>query len=180
MNPREAMQDERKSVIAPLQKLPILFSVSLITKADAMVHQNSYTDAYANPNGPGDARPTALQIIRDNGVVNKWPGKVVLITGGNTGIGFETAKAMHATGADVFITARTEEKAQLALSELSKSSEGTGKLDYIVMDMDAFANVRQAAQDFLNKSNKLNILINNAGRGDPTCCRIQRLLRVMS
>lgn len=41
---------------------------------------NPYTPAHENPQGEGDARPTALQIIQDEGLVNNMPGKVMLVT----------------------------------------------------------------------------------------------------
>ncbi len=66
----------------------------------------SYEAAHANVNGAGDGRPTAMDIIKDEGLVDKLQGKVFLITGGNSGIGVETARAIYATGAHVYITSR--------------------------------------------------------------------------
>lgn len=66
----------------------------------------SYEKAHADVNGPGDARPTAMDIIKDEDLVDKLQEKVFLITGGNSGIGVETARAIYATGAHVFITSR--------------------------------------------------------------------------
>ena len=66
----------------------------------------SYDAAHAEVNGAGDARPTAMDIIKDEDLVDKLQGKVFLITGGNSGIGVETARAIYATGAHVFITSR--------------------------------------------------------------------------
>ncbi|KAF2655005.1 putative short-chain dehydrogenase [Lophiostoma macrostomum CBS 122681] len=123
-----------------------------------------YAESFAQPQGPGDARPTALQVIRDNDLVNKWTGRVVLITGATSGIGIETARALHATGADVYITARNAEKAFGVITDIRNSSEGRGALVAIDMDMDSLDSVKKAAKDFLTESDgKLNILINNAG-----------------
>ena len=66
----------------------------------------SYEAAHANATGAGDGRPTAMDIIKDEGLVDKLQGKVFLITGGNSGIGVETARAIYATGAHVYITSR--------------------------------------------------------------------------
>ena len=66
----------------------------------------SYEAAHAEVKGAGDARPTAMDIINDENLVDKLQGKVFLITGGNSGIGVETARAIYATGARVFITSR--------------------------------------------------------------------------
>jgi NAD(P)-dependent dehydrogenase (short-subunit alcohol dehydrogenase family) len=122
-----------------------------------------YAELYASPKGPGDARPTALQIVRDNDLFNKWTDKVVLVTGATSGLGIETARALHATGADVFITARNNKKAQGAIDDIKKSSKGSGKLEVIQVDMNSFDSVKKAARAFLAKSSKLNILVNNAG-----------------
>ncbi|KAF9871034.1 putative short-chain dehydrogenase [Colletotrichum karsti] len=122
-----------------------------------------YADLHANPKGPGDARPTALQIISDSNLANKWTDKVILITGGTSGIGLETARALFTTGADVYITARDSTKAKTAVEDITKSSEGRGKLEVIDMDMNSLESVKNAAKVFLEKSSKLNVLINNAG-----------------
>lgn len=58
-----------------------------------------YASVHNNPQGEGDARPTALQIIKDEGLINKMTDKVMLVTGSSSGIGIETVRALHATGA---------------------------------------------------------------------------------
>lgn len=123
-----------------------------------------YATQFSNPKGPGDARPTALQIINDNDLTNKWADKVALVTGGTSGLGTETARALVATGAHVFITARDLQKAQGVVDSILKSSEGAGKLEVIEMDMNSLDSVKKAAQTFLSKSTKLNILVANAGK----------------
>lgn len=125
---------------------------------------NPYTEHFTDPKGPGDARPTALQIIHDNDLLNKWTGKVILVTGATSGLGVEITRALLATGADVFITARDLKKAQGVIDDILKSSEGGGKLEVIEMDMNSLDSVKKAAQAFLARSSRLNILVNNAGR----------------
>jgi hypothetical protein len=64
---------------------------------------NLYATAHESPQGEGDARPTALQIIHDEGLVNKMTDKVMLVTGSSSGIGIETVRALHSTGAYIFM-----------------------------------------------------------------------------
>lgn len=119
-----------------------------------------YTTAHANPQGAGDARPTALQIIRDEGVEGKLGGKLIVITGSSSGIGLETARALSATGATLFLTARNVKMAETALAGVLEA----GRVSLVEMDNNSFASIRAAAGSILKKSNnKVNILINNAG-----------------
>ena len=122
-----------------------------------------YAEHYVQPKGPGDARPTALQVIKDQDLLGKWTDKVALVTGGTSGIGVDTARALYATGAHVFITGRDLNKAQGVIEGILESTEGSGKIEAIEMDMDSLDSVKAAARDFLAKSDKLNILVNNAG-----------------
>lgn len=62
---------------------------------------------FSNPSGPGDSRPTAFQIIKDHNLINNWVGRTVLIIGGSIGLGLETARTLHATGANIYITEET-------------------------------------------------------------------------
>ncbi|EHL01877.1 putative Short-chain dehydrogenase TIC 32, chloroplastic [Glarea lozoyensis 74030] len=119
-----------------------------------------YAEAHKNPAGPGDARPTALQIIKDEGVEGKLVGKVIVITGTSSGIGIETARALALTGARLFLVARDLGKAEKALEGIYTP----GKDELIEMDNTSLGSVRTAAKTILEKSNnQVNILINNAG-----------------
>ena len=123
-----------------------------------------YETAHDSTDGPGDARPTAMQIIKDEGLSGKLEGKVFLITGANSGIGVETARAIHATGADVFMTSRNLENGQKVASEIMASNSGSkGKIDVLQLQLDSLQSVRECAADFLSRSKRLNVLINNAG-----------------
>jgi len=65
-----------------------------------------YAHTFTKPEGPGDARPTALQIVQDEGHTGKLIEKVFLVTGVSSGIGIETMRALYATGGHVFGTVR--------------------------------------------------------------------------
>ncbi|KAL4874320.1 NAD(P)-binding protein [Aspergillus karnatakaensis] len=124
---------------------------------------NPYAAQHASPQGPGDSRPTALQIIQDNNLLDAWGDKVALVTGGTSGIGLETALALHATGARVFITARDEKKGADAVEHIRAHSTGKGGVEFITLDLDSLDSVKEGAREFLRRSSRLNILVNNAG-----------------
>jgi len=118
-----------------------------------------YAEAHASPNGPDDTRPSALQIIKDEGLENKLTSKVALITGCSSGIGIDTARALSATGAKVYCCVRNPAKGSAALADILSP----GRVELLTLDLNSLASVRACAKDFLSKSQKLNILINNAG-----------------
>ncbi|KAI0974424.1 hypothetical protein F4678DRAFT_458391 [Xylaria arbuscula] len=123
--------------------------------------EDRYREAHKNPRGPGDARPTALQIIKDEQRDDGSLGdKVILITGCSSGLGIETARALKATGATLFLTARNLEKAKGALGDIL---DGGKRVHLLRLDLESLASVRACAEEFSGKSQTLNILIANAG-----------------
>lgn len=123
-----------------------------------------YHDSHINPNGPGDARPTAQQIVEDEGLTGKLSDKVMLVTGASSGIGIETAAALHATGATVFATARDLVKGQKVIDEiLARDPSNKAPIHLVKMELDSLESVKAGAAEILSKSDKMNIVINNAG-----------------
>ncbi len=105
--------------------------------------------------------------MADENLVGELSNKVILITGCSSGLGIETARALHATGAHLFITARDVKKGQEVVNDIVTSNSGvTAKADVLKLDLDSLQSVRECASNFLSKSKQLNILINNAGK----CC----------
>ncbi|KAI0325825.1 NAD(P)-binding protein [Cubamyces sp. BRFM 1775] len=86
-------------------------------------------------------------------------GKVFLITGGNTGLGFATAKVLLARNARVYITSRDRERGQQALHTLRRISESIYVLDLDLADLHS---VRKVAYEFMRRERQLHVLINNA------------------
>ena len=113
----------------------------------------------ANLKGPGDARPTAQQIIDDNDLRGKLTDKVFFVTGTSSGIGIHTVAALKSTGAKVYATARNLDKARTALKDILEP----GKVELLQLDTGDFSSVRACAKEFLSKESRLNQLINNAG-----------------
>jgi NAD(P)-dependent dehydrogenase (short-subunit alcohol dehydrogenase family) len=89
-------------------------------------------------------------------------GKTAIVTGANTGLGFETALGLFEAGAQVVLACRTLEKAQDTKDRLQLQS-GKGKLETGVLDLSSLKSVKQFADTFLEKHRQLDILINNAG-----------------
>ena len=71
-----------------------------------------YTEAHRDEviSGRGDARPPALQIVRDNDLLGRMSDKVILITGCSSDIGIKTARALKATGVRLYLTGRDPQK----------------------------------------------------------------------
>ena len=122
-----------------------------------------YAAVHDNPQGPGDARPTAEQVGRDQDLIGNMPGKTVLVTGGTAGLGTETARVLHMTGAKIFITARSAAKGVQVASTISKANPENPAVEVVEMDLNSLASVRAGANDFLKRSSQLNVLITNAG-----------------
>ncbi|KAL2875645.1 hypothetical protein SGCOL_009106 [Colletotrichum sp. CLE4] len=120
---------------------------------------SKYASSHVSPQGPGDARPTALQIIKDEGLKGKLSDKVVLITGCSSGLGVETARALLGTGATLYLAVRIPAKARAALGVMSQND----RVHLLTLDLNDLSSVRACAADFATKSKTLNILINNAG-----------------
>ena len=103
--------------------------------------------------------------MQDEGLIDKLAGKVFLVTGCSSGIGVETARALHATGADVYMTVRDVAKGKEVIADIrSTNAAHKGALELVEMEMGSLQSVRAAAADFLRRSGgKLNVLVNNAG-----------------
>ncbi|KAJ5201120.1 hypothetical protein N7449_005923 [Penicillium cf. viridicatum] len=118
-----------------------------------------YTQAFLEQNGPGDARPTALDILKDNDRIDSMKDKVFLLTGSSGGIGIETGRALAATNGKVYLGVRDLEKGKQALEEILEP----GRVELLELDIGSMESVRTAAKTFLSKSTQLNVLVNNAG-----------------
>jgi len=126
-----------------------------------------YLARHANLRGIGDERPTALEIVQDLNATGKLNDAVVLITGCSAGLGVQTARALYQTGAKLYLTSRNVEKGQAAIKSIIKDAPAGQKIEFLNMDLGDLDSVRSAAAEFKSRSNRLNILINNAGKS--TC-----------
>ncbi|MCP4357661.1 MAG: SDR family NAD(P)-dependent oxidoreductase [Chloroflexi bacterium] len=101
---------------------------------------------------------------------NKWTlqdipnlaGKVIIVTGANSGLGLESTKAFAAKGATVVMACRNMSKAEKAKAEVLAGNP-TAKLDLMPLDNGSLKSVRSFADAFKTKYGRLDLLLNNAG-----------------
>jgi NAD(P)-dependent dehydrogenase (short-subunit alcohol dehydrogenase family) len=89
-------------------------------------------------------------------------GKRVIITGGNTGLGYETAKELARKNAEVIIACRNLIKGKEAVKRI-KNEISNADLKVLQLDLADLASIREFASDYTKNYNSLHILINNAG-----------------
>ena len=89
-------------------------------------------------------------------------GKIALITGANSGIGFEAAKALAEKGAHVILACRNPQKADEAMSTI-RNSVANADLEYLPMDLASQSSIKEAVKTFKENHSQLDLLINNAG-----------------
>ena len=89
-------------------------------------------------------------------------GAVAIVTGANTGLGFETSLALAKTGMTVVMACRNTSKAEAAKATLL-AQQADAKLDVMALDLCDLASVRAFAEAFKAHYGRLDILVNNAG-----------------
>lgn len=87
---------------------------------------------------------------------------VVLITGGNSGIGKATAQALVARDYHVIIAARQQEKSLLVAQEI-RDHTTRGEIEALPLDLASFDNIRHFSAQIRDRCPRLDVLINNAG-----------------
>ncbi len=105
----------------------------------------------------------APQEIHTDEHVPSQQGKRIVITGGNSGLGLETAKVLVARGANVVIACRNKKKAESALEEIRKEAQDGGDVVAMDLDLSKLKSVRDFADAYMKKYDKLDVLVNNAG-----------------
>jgi NAD(P)-dependent dehydrogenase (short-subunit alcohol dehydrogenase family) len=90
-------------------------------------------------------------------------GKAAIVTGANTGIGYETAKALYEKGAQVTIAARDAQKAASAKEKIERETNGSGTLETGILNLANLTQVKAFAERWKETHSRLDLLINNAG-----------------
>ncbi|MBT3391002.1 MAG: SDR family oxidoreductase [Chloroflexi bacterium] len=89
-------------------------------------------------------------------------GKTVLITGANSGIGYEAARALAQRGAEVMMACRSREKGEAAVQAILEETP-QAKLNLMALNLADLASVREFAEKVRTEYAQLDLLINNAG-----------------
>jgi len=89
-------------------------------------------------------------------------GKTIIVTGGNSGIGYEAVKQLARKGAQVVLACRDMEKARAAIASIA-SEQPRASVEAMALDLASLASVRSFAATFLAAHTTLDVLCNNAG-----------------
>lgn len=89
-------------------------------------------------------------------------GRTAVITGANTGLGFETAAALAAHGAHVVLAVRNLDKGKQAAARITEATPGA-EVELQELDLTSLASVRAAAAQLKSDHQRIDLLINNAG-----------------
>jgi NAD(P)-dependent dehydrogenase (short-subunit alcohol dehydrogenase family) len=108
--------------------------------------------------------------------ITKMPsqvGKIAIVTGSNSGIGYYTARALAERGAHVILACRNEKRGREAESEMTKylaakQITSAGSVEFKQVDLSVLQSVHEFADGIKARFGKLDLLINNAGIAAPT------------
>ncbi|AMU69130.1 SDR family NAD(P)-dependent oxidoreductase [Mycobacteroides abscessus] len=89
-------------------------------------------------------------------------GRIAIVTGANTGLGLETAKALAAHGAHVVLAVRNAEKGKAA-AEAITAAHSNADVTLQSLDLSSLESVRRASDELKGRYDKIDLLINNAG-----------------
>jgi len=103
-----------------------------------------------------------MPAVWDLGTSPSLVGRTVVVTGANSGLGFETAKALRAKGAWVIMACRSEAKASAAAQRIIESGPGPEPV-VVPLDLEDLESVAKAADTIRSMAPTLDLLVNNAG-----------------
>ncbi|EOD52781.1 putative retinol dehydrogenase protein [Neofusicoccum parvum UCRNP2] len=91
-------------------------------------------------------------------------GKVIIVTGGNAGLGLETVRqfAKH-NPARIYLAARSKERGEAAIKQIQESNHTAAPISFLSLDLSSFESIKAAARAFQSSESRLDILVNNAG-----------------
>lgn len=89
-------------------------------------------------------------------------GRTAIVTGSNTGLGFETAAELAGAGARVVLACRTPSKAEAAVAEIARRHPGA-QVEVLALDLGDLSAIESAAAETRDRFDRVDLLINNAG-----------------
>lgn len=90
--------------------------------------------------------------------------KVFLVTGASAGVGKELARLLYSLHGTVYLAARSQERANAAISWIEQAHpDSKGRLAYLHVELADLESIKPAAEEFLAKEKRLDVLFNNAG-----------------
>jgi len=87
-------------------------------------------------------------------------GKICVVTGGTSGIGFATSMGMAHLGFTTVVVGRKERRCEKAIKKI-RAATGNSRVEYLLADLSSQKDIHHLADQFKNKYEKLHILINN-------------------
>lgn len=90
--------------------------------------------------------------------------KVYIVTGASAGVGKELARLLYSLHGTVYLAARSKERANAAISWIRETHpESQGRLEFLYLELADLESIKPAAEEFLEKEQRLDVLFNNAG-----------------
>jgi len=92
-------------------------------------------------------------------------GRVLIVTGGYSGVGLELVRILYHAGGKVYIAGRSQDKANAAIEEITGAAgdrEGCGQLEFLELDLSDLSTIKPSAEAFKAKETRLDVLWNNA------------------
>ncbi|HEY4224426.1 MAG TPA: SDR family NAD(P)-dependent oxidoreductase [Pseudolysinimonas sp.] len=96
-------------------------------------------------------------------------GRIVVVTGGNAGIGYFTSEQLASAGARVILASRSQQKAERAIASIREHVPGA-ELDFVRLDLSSLASIADAAEQ-LRGMGVIDVLVENAGLTTPSARR---------
>jgi retinol dehydrogenase 12 len=115
-------------------------------------------------------------------------GRVFIITGAASGVGFELAKILYLAGGTVYIAARSTARCEGAISKILEQTEHSGKdgkerrgkLESMVVDLSDLGTVKSAVEGFLAREGRLDVLVHNAAVMTPPAGSKDKLVSIFN
>lgn len=109
-------------------------------------------------------------------------GRVYIVTGAASGVGYELAKILYLKGGTVYIAARSTARCEGAIEKIisetaGNGEKGKGKLRSLVVDLGDLRTVKSGVESFLAKESRLDVLMHNAAVMTPPAGSKDKLVR---